>query len=193
MGQAAMQEGVAHRATTADLLALGPEIRGEIIHGAVEILAPPRGEHGTTGTEVSFDIHGGYGRGVNGPGGWWIANEVLVRLPTGDEVLPDILGWKKERLAQGPRGIPVEVLPDWVCEILSPSNRRHDMVTKRKIYEKSQIPWYWQVDPELRTVTVLEWTDRGYVLNMVAMDEDELGIPPFDATPFAVARWFPPR
>lgn len=70
-----------------------------------------------------------------------------------DVVEPDLLFVSAERAAiigqANLRGAP-----DLVAEVLSPSNRRHDEVLKRELYERAGIQEYWLVDPEADTVKV---------------------------------------
>ncbi len=180
-------------ATFADLLALGEDVKAELIGGVVEIQSLPRFRHGRSQAGIGASLTGPYDWGVGGPGGWWIVTDTAVRFSVDTILRPDIVGWRKDNLPNPPSEYPVETRPDWVCEVISPSNRRTDLVTKRGIYERAGVPWYWQVDPELRTVTVLEWSDRGYIVRLVAMDEDNLPIPPFLDVPLAVKNWFPPE
>lgn len=51
---------------------------------------------------------------------------------------------------------------DLVVEIISESNRRHDVETKRVEYAVNGIPEYWIVDPEHRSVTVLKLNGTTY-------------------------------
>lgn len=44
--------------------------------------------------------------------------------------------------------------PDLVIEVLSPSNRRNDLVLKRALYTDNGVPEYWIVDPDKRTISV---------------------------------------
>jgi len=44
--------------------------------------------------------------------------------------------------------------PDLVVEVLSPSNRRYDEVTKRRLYERTAVTEYWLVDSDAGTVKV---------------------------------------
>lgn len=177
-----------------DLLALGDEVKGEIIAGAVEIQASPRTVHGGASTRIARFVSNAVDDGEDGsPGGWWILTDVSVSLPPDHTLRPDLAGWRRERCPEFPDENPVELRPDWVCEILSPSDRRRDLVTKRKIYQEAGVPWYWQVDPDDGTVTVLELTDRGYLIRTSVDASDECELPPFDGHRFVVKRFFPQR
>ena len=65
-----------------------------------------------------------FGRG--GPGGWWIIFEPELHL--GEDILvPDLAGWRRERMPDYPDTAFVSLPPDWVCEVLSASTRRLDL------------------------------------------------------------------
>lgn len=182
-------------ATYEDLLALPEDVRAEIIAGAVITHPSPLPEHSRAQQGLTRAIGGPFdaddGRG--GPGGWWILQEVDVRLAQHDIVRPDMSGWRRERLPS-PWGIrPIDVVPDWICEIVSPSNQAHDRVKKRRLYAASGVAFYWIVDPAERTLEALRlvngvWVDAG------SFDEEAIArIPPFDSIELEVARLFPPR
>src|SRR5204863_75200 len=82
----------------------------------------PGGEHGGSQAELVGELVPSFGRGPGGrgPGGWWFATEVEVRL--GEQVCrPDIVGWRRDKVPERPRGTLVSIVPDWTCEILSNS------------------------------------------------------------------------
>ena len=53
--------------------------------------------------------------------------------------------------------------PDFVIEILSPSNRAHDMIRKLNKYHNAGVREYWIVDPEKLRVMVYDFTEDIYV------------------------------
>src|SRR5678815_3390969 len=128
-------------ATYEDLLAPGAPERAEIIRGVIESLPAPRPRHlnvqRSLGRFVGGPFHDDDGRG--GPGGWWIFPEADVRLDAHVVVRPDVAGWRRERLPR-PDVRPIDIRPDWVCEIVSPSNEAHDRVTKRRLYAEHGVP-----------------------------------------------------
>ena len=186
-----MAESAKRHATYADILALDDGVHAEIIDGDLVIRAHPSPEHADAMGSLLDAVFGPYRRGRGGPGGWWILPEVDVQLPTGDCVRPDLSGWRRERVPNFPRGRPVSVRPDWVCEILS-SNRRHDVGRKRVLYHASKVSHYWIADPEARTLTVLEWSEKGYVVHTVLSENDKAALPPFDAVEIDVELLFSP-
>jgi Uma2 family endonuclease len=49
----------------------------------------------------------------------------------------------------------LDVVPDWIAEIVSPSNAAQDRVDKRALYARSGVAFYWIVDPAARTLEAL--------------------------------------
>ena len=62
--------------------------------------------------------------------------------------------------------------PDWVCEVLSESTRRHDLHEKRPIYAREGVPYLWLVDPADRTLEAFELHDGQWLLIASAKDDE---------------------
>ncbi|MDX2023947.1 MAG: Uma2 family endonuclease [Deltaproteobacteria bacterium] len=122
-------------ATFLDLERVPEGYKGEIIAGVLYTQPRPRPAHQDALGTLFGDIDGPFRRGKGGPGGWWILVEPGIAHPEAAESSPDMAGWRRERTAQLPPG-PVEVVPDWICESLSPSNRRYDLLVKKRFYAK---------------------------------------------------------
>ncbi|MEO7093181.1 MAG: Uma2 family endonuclease [Polyangiales bacterium] len=181
-------------ATYDDLLALGEDVHAEVIRGEVLTLPSPLPEHGRLQQTLcrhigAFDDDDGPG----GPGGWWILIEVDVRLAPHDIVRPDLVGWRRERLPKPWGKRPVDVVPDWICEVISPSNVAHDRVKKRRLYAASGVPFYWLIDPAARTLEALRLVEGTWVDAGSFDEESRAAIPPFEAIELDVGRLFPPR
>ena len=182
------------KATFDDLLVLPEDVRAEVIDGGV-IVAPaalPRHLYAlrALGQFVGGPFDGDDGRG--GPGGWWILLDVDVRFAPHDVVRPDAVGWHRSRLPSPWDLRPIDVGPDWVCEIISPSNAAHDRVRKRRVYARSGVPFYWIADPVERTLEV--WRLHGDAWLEVGSYDDAViaRIPPFEAIELEVGRLFAP-
>jgi Uma2 family endonuclease len=135
-----------------------------------------------------FDDNDGFG----GPGGWWIFLEVDVALDKHEIVRPDLAGFRRERLPK-PDVRPIHVVPDWICEILSPSNEAHDRVTKKRLYARSGVRFYWLVNPEACTLEALELIEGRYV-DAGSFDSTATArVPPFEAVELPIGRLFLPR
>ncbi len=184
------------RAGYDDLLALPEGVKGEIFAGSLVTAPAPLPEHSRAQGALRRFVGGPFddddGRG--GPGGWWILLEVDVRLAPTDIVRPDLAGWRRDRLPQ-PWGVrPIEVTPDWVCEIVSPSNAAYDRVRKRRLYAEHAVPFFWLVDPAARTLEALRWDPATKTwADAGAYDEGAIArIAPFEGIELEVGRLFPP-
>lgn len=182
-------------ATYAALLDLPDDVRAEVLGGEVVTAPAPLPRHAKVQRALGRFIGGPYDDddGHGGPGGWWILPEVDVRFTPHDIVRPDLAGWRRDRLPDPWDARPIDVRPDWICEIVSPSNAAQDRVTKRKLYAEHGVPCYWLVDPLARTLEALRleagtWVDAG------SHDEASVArIPPFVEVELAVGRLFPPE
>ncbi len=179
-------------ATLADLLSIPPDQRfHEIIDGELVQKANPSGEHGDAQSAVASLIKGPFQRRSGGtmPGGWWIATGVEILAP--DQIYrPDVVGWRRERVAERPTGTPVAIRPDWICEVLSPSNPGTDRVKKLNRYHQFGVPHYWIVDPIEESLSVFRWTAEGYLLVLAADREARVRAEPFEAVELVVATLF---
>jgi len=176
--------------TLADLDALPANVKGEIIEGVLYTMTRPRGHHQHVALAVGSELRGPFDSGKGGPGGWWILPEPGIELPNTPEIAPDVAGWKRERLPELRMDAPITVAPDWVCEILSPSTRRHDLLVKKPYYARVGVGHHWLVDIEARTVTAYRLESGRWLELGVYGDEREAAIEPFDAIRLDVASWW---
>ena len=178
-------------ATIADLLAIPEEDRNhEVIDGMLVEKEATSGRHG--GAQLRLGEHlGPYNKRPGGrwPGGWWFASECEVLFENAQVFKPDLAGWRRERLAELPGEVPIAVRPDWVCEILS-TNRRHDLVEKKRIYHRHEVGHYWIVDPAAETLAVHRWHPDGYVEVLVATRGERVHAEPFGAIELPVGVLF---
>jgi Uma2 family endonuclease len=188
-----MSQSARRRATLDEFWAIAEAERfHEFIAGELIEKAAPSGEHGDAQAGVVGALRLPFQRppGSGGPGGWWIATEVEVRLETGDIVRPDVLGWLRERCPQRPVGIPVKLRPDWICEIVSATRATDDTVKKLRLYHRVAIPHYWLVDPRDATLTVMRWSSDGYV-NVLRAERGEVArAEPFAAVELSIGTLF---
>ena len=182
-------------ATYDDLLRLPEGTRGEVLAGTVVVPPAPLPRHSNPQGGLRRFVGGPYhdDDGFGGPGGWWIFVEVDVRFSSHDIVRPDLSGWLRPRLPE-PDVRPIDVVPDWVCESLSPSTASRDRVDKRRLYAKHGVRYYWLVDPDARTLEALELRDGRWV-DAGTFDEEDAHarVPPFDGVELPVPRLFLPR
>jgi len=157
-------------------------LTGEILNGQLHTQPRPAGPHARTESELAHDLVGSYGRGRGGPGGWWILIEPEIHFVTDQEVaVPDLAGWRKERMPKIPEGHRFEVVPDWVCEILSPSTASKDREVKMPIYAHYGVAYAWLVDPKRRTLEAFALEGGEWRLLAEASGTDTIAVAPFDA------------
>jgi len=177
-------------ATRTDLENLPPTWRGEIIDGTLYAFPRPRAPHARVETRVAGDIDGPFDRGRDGPGGWWILAEPGIEIPRAAEFSPDVAGWRRERMPRLPRTGSITVVPDWICEVLSPRTRSYDLVTKRRFYAEIGVGHLWYVDPQARALTVSR-LEGGRWLELGSFGEDEkVRAEPFEAIEIDLSAWF---
>jgi Uma2 family endonuclease len=141
-------------AVYADLERVPDTMVAEIVDGELFASPRPRPLHSVASSALGSDLNAPFQQGRGGPGGWWILDE--PELHFGEDVLvPDIAGWRRERLPGMPDEAYFTLSPDWICEVLSPHNERHDRVRKMPVYARVGVGQAWLVDPIDRTVEVL--------------------------------------
>lgn len=173
-------------ATYQDVLDAPPNQVAEIVRGALHLHPRPTLRHARAASALGGEVYGPFDRGRGGPGGWQILFEPELHL--GDDVLvPGLAGWRRERMPTI-RDIPwTDIVPDWVCEVLSPATRRLDLTDKRAIYAEAGVPWLWFVDPAARLLEAFALRDGAWMLAAAIADDAEARVPPFDAVAFPLA------
>ena len=153
---------------------------GEILRGEVFASPRPAPRHGRVIFGIGQRLLDPYDHGIGGPGGWWILPEPEVHLAR-EVVVPDIAGWRRERLPDFPDTAAIPLAPDWVCEVLSPKGARRDRVIKSAIYAEHGVANLWFVDPLQRSLEVLRLTDDGWLVDGFYAEDDIAHARPFDA------------
>ncbi len=168
--------------TIADYLARPEHERLELIQGTLVEKAEATAEHSLAQASTSRTLGNPFQRKPGGkwPGGWWFFTELEVQL--GSEVLrPDVCAYRRERVAEPPKGRPFTLAPDWVCEILSPTNPQRDRVEKLQTYFAARVPHYWIIDPVAGSLEVFRRLDLAYALVLTALRGQRVHAEPFDA------------
>lgn len=170
--------------TIEEWLAQPPERRLELIDGEFIEKALPDVPHAMSQGGVLAALHPVFHRkpGGAGPGqgGWWILPEVDVQLGA-NGYRPDVAGWRRERAPEPPQGRPVTLRPDWICEVLSDTNRHNDTIRKLRRYHEAGVPHYWLLDPETGTLNVFRHEPQGYLSVLVADRPQRARAEPFEA------------
>lgn len=153
--------------------------QGEILTpGELRITMGRPGKKHRRAAQVLYVALGSRDANVGGTG-WWIELEPEVRF--GERLfVPDLAGWRVERVPELPEENPISIVPDWCCEVLSPSNAADDIRVKLPTYIVSGVPSVWIVEPIGRTVQVFASQDGKPVLLTAASDEEAARLPPFD-------------
>ena len=178
------------RATYQDVLDAPPHRVAEIVDGVLHTSPRPAMPHALATSSLGNDLAGPFQFGRGGPGGWWIIFEPELHL--GEDVLvPDLAGWRRDRMPDFPDAAYSTLAPDWVCEVLSPSTRRLDLLGKRPIHAREGVGHMWVVDPKDRTLEAFELRDEQWVLIATAKDDDPVQIRPFEAVTFSLGDLWP--
>lgn len=168
------------RATYEDLVAVPENLVAEIIDGDLHVSPRPGMRHSLVTSELLGALGGPFHRGTGGPGGWWILFE--LELHFGDDVVvPDLAGWRRERLPEVPDQPWMSLAPDWVCEVASPSTERIDRANKLGIYARAGVTHTWLANPANRTLEIFRRSDPAWTLVAVHGGDEVVRAEPFDA------------
>jgi Uma2 family endonuclease len=185
-----MAEPADREATYEDLLRVPPPLVAEILYGQLHTHPRPAPRHAIASSALGGALFDPFGRGDGGPGGWWILDEPEIHLGR-HVVVPDIAGWRRERLPALPEAAWLEVAPDWVCEVLSPTTAQTDRSIKLPLYAGQGVGHCWLVDPLLRTLEAYALREASWVLLATLKEDDSVRLPPFDAIEFSLAALWP--
>jgi Uma2 family endonuclease len=167
-------------ATYADLEALPDHLVGEIVGGRLVATPRPAPAHARASSALGGVLQPPFDFGHGGPGGWWILDEPELHLGP-DVLVPDLAGWRLERMPELPETAYFGLVPDWVCEVLSPRYESHDRDDKLGVYRREQVLHAWLVSPAARTLEVLRLTPEGYLIVAVHTAPRAVRAEPFDA------------
>src|SRR5262245_9089971 len=182
------------RATYDDLIAVPDPLVAEIVDG--ELLASPRPAtpHARAASAIGSDLFGGFDGppgSAGRPGGWWILDEPELHLGQ-DVLVPDVAGWRIERMPSIPDVVGITVVPDWVCEVISPTTGRLDRTRKMPIYAREGVRHAWLVDPLARTLEVYRLEAGGWVVAVAHGGDVSERVEPFAALALEIGRWWMP-
>ena len=175
-----MTEPAKRRATYQDVLDAPDDSTAELIAGELVLSPRPASGHSETTSGLGYALGPPFHWGRGGPGGWILLFEPELHL-TGNVLVPDLAGWRRQRLPQVPRSTHIDVTSDWVCEVLSPSTSKRDRTTKFSVYAELRIGHYWIIDPTQRTLEVYQLEGRRWLLLGTFSDNAKVRAEPFDA------------
>ncbi|MCB2261620.1 MAG: Uma2 family endonuclease [Candidatus Thiosymbion ectosymbiont of Robbea hypermnestra] len=177
------------------LEALPEGLTGEILNGQIHTQPRPAFPHRFAGSALGARLFSSFYEGSGGSGGWWIIDEPELHFVRDVEVtVPDMAGWRRERMPMPPTGHRIEVVPDWVCEILSPSTKSKDREIKMPLYGYYGVRYAWLVDPAECTLEAYR-LDAGAWLEIGRFaGSDRVVAPPFESAPIDLeGLWLPVR
>jgi len=176
----AMTQAAQAKATYEDVLASPPNLVAEVISGVLYQSPRPAMPHAIASAAIGEELGPPFKRGKGGPGGWMILDEPELHLAA-DIVVPDLAGWRRETLPEVPDAPYLTVVPDWVCEVASPSTRSLDRGAKLEVYEREGVPWIWMVEPLDRLLEVLNLDGDTYRIVERCVGDAPARVRPFDA------------
>jgi Uma2 family endonuclease len=163
-----------------EFLAAPKYLVAEIVRGELRTHPRPATPHARASTRLSIKLGGPFDLGENGPGGWVVLDEPEVHL-IGNVLVPDLAGWRRERMPELPAAPFLELAPDWVCEVLSPSTAAEDRAEKMPIYASAGVRHTWLVDPLARTLEAFVLNGGEWCVLGTWQDAARVRVEPFDA------------
>lgn len=176
------------RATYADVLAVPAHLVAEIIDGELVTSPRPAPRHARAASALGATLWGPFDGGIGGPGGWWILVEPeLHLLGRREPLVPDVAGWRVERMPTLPDSAFFETSPDWIAEILSPRTAAIDRADKLPIYGAAGVGHAWLVDPLIETIEIFRLDRERWVLVKTLKGPVRVRAEPFDAVEIDLA------
>ena len=169
-----------------DYLAVPEGTRAELIDGVLYMSPQPKGRHVGFASRLGAQIGHAFGLTPGptsrGPGGWWILDEPECHLVALRRVvIPDIAGWQREKMPTVPRDDhKFLIVPDWVCEVLSPGTRGRDYIVKMPAYLEAGVKWLWMVEPVDRRIDVYRAHEGAWVEAGGFEGDVVVRLPPFE-------------
>ena len=177
-------------ATYADLEKVPPHLVAEILDGELVTHPRPLPRHSLAHSALGIEIGGPFQFGRGGPGGWVFMTEPELHLAE-DVIVPDLAGWRRERLPHLPEEVGITIAPDWACEVISPSTASYDRTVKFRIYHRAEVKHLWYLDPAYKTLEVFRREGERWALLQTFGDTDEVRVEPFEAISFPIANLWP--
>jgi Uma2 family endonuclease len=173
-------------ATYEDLLKVPDHLVAEIVDGELYTSPRPAPRHAHASSRLGGVLDAPFDRGRGGPGGWRILDERELHLDR-DVLVPDLAGWRRERMPELPDETYFSLAPDWIGEVLSPSTAALDRVKKLTVYARERVEHAWLVDPTAQTVEVLKIENGRWMILSTCGGLDVVRLPPFEAADLDLA------
>lgn len=138
--------------------------RAELLDGNIVYKTMPSAQHAAMQSSLAAILKPHFEWKLRDSSGWWILTEASVAYSMRKSgFIHDLAGWKKINHPKRPSGKVIKEKPDWVCEVMS-SNRKDDLDTKKWVLHEHRVPYYWIVDLESELISILKWSEAGYVI-----------------------------
>jgi Uma2 family endonuclease len=180
------------RATYEDLLKVPDTMVAEILEGELYATPRPASPHALAASALGSDLFGRFHRlpdGPEAPGGWWILFEPELHLGP-DVVVPDVAGWRREKMPVLPNVAAFTQAPDWACEVVSPATAGADRVRKMRIYAREAVGYLWLVEPLAKTLEVYRLESGRWIVASTHAGSEHVRAEPFATAELAMARWW---
>lgn len=172
-------------ATYADIEALPENMVGEILYGALHTHPRPAPRLLMATASLLYELGERFDWKCPDPERWLLLREPELHLGP-HVIVPDLAGWRRERMPKLPETAWFETPPDWICEVLSPSTARVDRTDRLAIYAAFKVAHAWYVDPEQRTLEVFALSGDKWLIAATFKDADPVTAAPFEAHTFAL-------
>ncbi len=167
-------------ATYQDVLDTPASRVAEVINGALITSPRPAAKHASAATILGAELEPPFRRKKGGPGGWIILNEPELHVGA-DILVPDLAGWRRERMPELPDVAYFTIAPNWICEVLSPSTAAYDRTGKLPIYAAHGVAHAWLIDPDAMTLEVFRLDGATYRMVLTFSGNAGVRAEPFDA------------
>ena len=168
------------------------EMVAEILDGELHLSPRPARPHANVYSRLGMLLGPPFMLGQGGPGGWVILDEPEFHFgPRPDKVVPDLAGWRRERMPDvldgGAAPAHFDLVPDWACEILSERTRSRDKGPKMRIYAREGVRHLWHVDPLARTLDIFRLSEKTWHLVHSFSGAQRVRAEPFEALELELA------
>jgi hypothetical protein len=170
--------------------------RAEIVSGTLYVRPRHNPKHANVIMMLGIEIMGPFHLGRGGPGGWWLINAPELQLAAKEPVIPDLAGWRVERMPELPETAGFTIVPDWICEVLSRSTEHFVRHEKLPYYAAHGVRHVWLIDPidQHLEVYALDAESRRWREVRIHRSDAVVHAPPFDAIEIDLAAfWSPPH
>src|SRR6266508_3189887 len=175
-----MASPVKRHATYEDLLQVPPHCLAEIVDGDLHVSPRPASRHALASSRLGSELGPPFDRGRGGPGGWWILDEPELHFGE-DVVVPDLAGWRRERMPEFPDTAFFTLALDWACEVVSPGTERLDRAKKMPVYARENVSHLWLLNPVACTLEVYRLAEGRWLLLATHEGAARVRAEPFDA------------